>query len=219
MMLRRSFAIGILAMSWTLLASAALAQSAGLPRHTEADVRFMRHMIVHHEQALELAHLVGERAADPRIRLLADRIERSQHDEIEAMRLWLEDRGEAPEPAAAQPASPHNDHHGGMHHGSGAAEHHHPTDQAGVHTEPTMPGMLSAAELTALAASHGREFDVLFLRAMIRHHEGALVMVEDLFRVDGAGQEPDIYRFASHVDADQRVEIDRMLRMLSELSP
>jgi uncharacterized protein (DUF305 family) len=79
-----------------------------------------------------------------------------------------------------------------------------------------MPGMLTADEMARLSASKGREFDRLFLEGMIKHHEGALVMVKDLFATPGAGQESDIFAFASDVDADQRMEIDRMRAMLKE---
>jgi uncharacterized protein (DUF305 family) len=76
--------------------------------------------------------------------------------------------------------------------------------------------MLSAAEMAQLRDARGGEFDRLFLEGMIRHHEGALVMVEQLFAIDGAGQETEIFQFASHVDSDQRMEITRMRRVLAE---
>lgn len=81
---------------------------------------------------------------------------------------------------------------------------------------PLMPGMLTEEELGRLAAATGEEFDRLFLELMIRHHEGALVMVADLFS-SGGGQEVEIFQFASHVDADQRAEIARMRAMLNVL--
>jgi uncharacterized protein (DUF305 family) len=77
-----------------------------------------------------------------------------------------------------------------------------------------MPGMLTAAEIRSLGEARDEAFDDLFLMLMIRHHEGALVMVEDLFSRPGGGQETEIFNFASHVDADQRMEIRRMERML-----
>jgi uncharacterized protein (DUF305 family) len=80
-----------------------------------------------------------------------------------------------------------------------------------------MPGMLNAEEMSRLAAAKGRDFDRLFLAFMIKHHEGALVMVDDLFAQPGAGQDSEIYAFASDVDADQRMEIERMGAMLKEL--
>lgn len=164
----------------------------GQPRHTEADVRFMQGMIAHHAQALAMTGLVPTRSAREDIRLLAQRIEVSQQDEIALMRRWLAARGqEAPSPDA------HHEHHG-----------------AGGRHAP-MPGMLTREELERLAAATGAEFDRLFLESMIRHHEGALTMVAQLFASQGAGQEPEIYRFAAEVDADQRGEIARMRRMQS----
>lgn len=80
-----------------------------------------------------------------------------------------------------------------------------------------MPGMLSAAQLTQLGAARGREFDRLFLVLMTRHHQGALEMVRELFGAPGAGQEPDLFRFATDVDADQRDEILVMERLLHAL--
>jgi uncharacterized protein (DUF305 family) len=82
------------------------------------------------------------------------------------------------------------------------------------HRGTLMPGMLTEEEMARLSAAQGSEFDRLFLELMIHHHEGALVMVDDLFTTDGAGQEAEIFLFASHVDADQRAEIARMRGML-----
>jgi uncharacterized protein (DUF305 family) len=80
-----------------------------------------------------------------------------------------------------------------------------------------MPGMLSPEQMAQLDAARGREFERLFLTFMIRHHEGALLMVEQLFDAPGAGQDPDIFRFATDVDADQRDEIYTMSIMLDSL--
>ncbi|MEX0980214.1 MAG: DUF305 domain-containing protein, partial [Gemmatimonadota bacterium] len=81
----------------------------------------------------------------------------------------------------------------------------------------TMPGMVSPEDLARLDAAHGRDFERLFLTLMIGHHEGALQMVEELFDAPGAGQDPDIFRFATDVDADQRDEIYVMSGMLDAL--
>ena len=80
-----------------------------------------------------------------------------------------------------------------------------------------MPGMLTQEEMARLAGASGPEFDKLFLEGMIKHHGGALTMVHDLFETPGAGQESEIFAFASDVDADQRMEIERMAAMLKEL--
>jgi uncharacterized protein (DUF305 family) len=164
------------------------------PQDVDAGVRFMRDMIVHHEQALVMAALVADRTEREDLRLLARRIAVSQEDEIGMMRRWLTTRGE-----------PGQD--GVVHEGGGA--------HAGAHAP--MPGMASAEELARLGAVTGEAFDVQFLELMIRHHEGALVMVNDLLTTEGAGQEPELFRFASHVDADQRAEIARMRRVLEAL--
>ena len=165
-------------------------------RYVAADVRFMQHMIEHHGQALTMTALVPERAASEAVRLMAQRIEVSQRDEIARMRRWLIERGENVP-------------------GLDGAHQHHVTSDSGAR----MPGMLSRDELQRLSESRGPEFDQLFLEYMIRHHEGALVMVSELFATDGAGQELDIFRFASDVDADQRAEIRRMGLMRDQLPP
>jgi uncharacterized protein (DUF305 family) len=80
-----------------------------------------------------------------------------------------------------------------------------------------MPGMLNAEELAQLGAARGREFDRLFLVFMIRHHEGALQMVAALFKDAQAGQDSEIFRFATDVDADQRDEIYVMEKLLDTI--
>ena len=153
---------------------------------TGADVRFMQDMIHHHAQALDMTALVPERTGRKDMRLLAERIEVSQEDEIRMMQRWLEARG--------QKAPGVHDHHA-----PGAV---------------LMPGMLNAEEMARLAAVKGPDFDRLFLEGMIKHHGGALIMVRELFAVPGAAQESEIFAFVSDVDADQRMEIDRMRAML-----
>lgn len=184
-----------------------LAELRGRP-HTEADVRFMQMMIVHHEQAIEMTSLVPERAEREAIRQMARRMDISQADEIVMMERWLRARGEPVE--ATVPHEPHAhgpDMHGPDAHGA-HARHPHP-----AHAD--MPGMLTPEQMERLRAAKGPEFDRLFLEYMIFHHEGAIEMVEELFRHPGAGQEVEMFLFASHVQADQQVEIERMRRMLA----
>jgi uncharacterized protein (DUF305 family) len=156
--------------------------------HTAADVRFMQGMISHHAQAVEMSELLSTRTSSGAMRKLGQRIEVSQTDEIRMMQRWLETRGE-------QVPGPHAQHMTGA---------------------TLMPGMLTAAEMDRLAQARGPEFDRLFLEGMIKHHEGALTMVRDLFATPGAGQDSEIFAFASDVDADQRMEIDRLTAMLKE---
>ena len=158
--------------------------------YTPADVRFMQGMIGHHAQALEMTALLPSRTAAEGMKKLAERIAVSQADEIKMMQEWLKRRGQTlPDPHA--------------HHAAGAA---------------LMPGMLTAEEMARLAAATGPAFDRLFLELMIKHHEGALTMVKALFATPGAGQESEIFAFASDVDADQRMEIERMHALLASLA-
>lgn len=151
----------------------------------DPDTRFMHHMIMHHGQALVMTSLVPTRGASQGLGLLAERIDVSQKDEIALMRRWLERRG--------KPLPPPGEH--AMH--------------------MTMPGMLTEAELTRLAAVTGGEFERLFLEFMIRHHEGALVMVAELLGSQGAAQDSELFALVSDIDADQRAEISRMRSMLN----
>ncbi|MEV4534688.1 DUF305 domain-containing protein [Asanoa sp. NPDC049518] len=156
------------------------------PPHSPADAEFMRKMVTHHLQALELTALVAGRSPSTDVPQLAKRIEVSQKDEIAQLQQWLVDRGEPlPEPHANHVG------HGGL-----------------------MPGMLDATDLTALAATNGPAFDKRFLELMIRHHEGAITMVGQLYR-DGGGVESAADRVAREVNADQSIEVRRMRDMLA----
>lgn len=165
------------------------------PTYVAADVRFMQQMIRHHAQALEMTALVPARTRRPAFLLLSERIEVSQRDEIALMTRWLRKHNE---PVAA-------------------------TGATGDHSQAThdhMPGMLSQDDLAGLGRATGAPFEQQFLTLMIRHHEGALVMVDQLFTAPGAAQNSEIFRFASDVDSDQRTEIRRMrdLRVAAQSS-
>ena len=155
--------------------------------YTEADVAFLHGMIPHHAQALEMTALVNARTTNPALRQMALRMEISQRDEIALMESWLRDHGEP----TRMPMQ------GGM--------------------MPHMPGMLTADQMQSLRAASGSDFDRLFLELMIQHHEGAIYMVDRLFATPGAGQESTIFKFASEVDADQTMEIERMQFVLAGL--
>ncbi|MFN4287358.1 MAG: DUF305 domain-containing protein [Brevundimonas sp.] len=178
-------------------------------RYSADDVRFMQDMIHHHGQALEMSALVRGRTNTPELIQLAARIEASQADEITFMQDWLRERGEdAPAPAPTMGddhSGHHGDHHGGHHgghHGMGHSAH------AG------MPGMATPAQMRALEAARGEAFDQMFLELMIRHHEGALQMVTELFARPGSAFDPVLYRFATDVSNEQQAEINRMAAML-----
>jgi uncharacterized protein (DUF305 family) len=165
------------------------ADSARLP-YTTADIRFISGMIGHHAQAVTMTALVPARTTNAAIRTLAARIANAQRDEIAIMERWLRERG------LPIPTQGHDDH---ASHG------------------PAMPGMLTPSQLRDLTAARDDAFDRLFLRLMIQHHEGAVVIVTDLFATDGAAQDQTVFRFASDVQVDQRTEIARMQRMLAGL--
>ncbi|HEX7189634.1 MAG TPA: DUF305 domain-containing protein, partial [Actinomycetes bacterium] len=158
----------------------------------DADVAFVQNMIPHHEQALVMTALVADRTASSDLPLLAERMDISQRAEISQLEAWLDS---------------HGDHAAGSH--GGHASH-------GDDHGELMPGMLTEPELSRLESASGRTFDRLFLQLMIRHHEGAVLMVGDLL-AQGGGQEPSVFQLAQHIDADQRVEIARMRSLLADL--
>lgn len=167
-------------------------------RYTAADIDFMTGMIHHHAQAIEISRLAPTHGARPSVQTLASRIINAQRDEIATMQRWLRDRGQ-PVPEL------HESETGIMVHGAG---HDHMVG---------MPGMLSQEQIDRLAGSNGSEFDRLFLTYMIEHHQGAVTMVRTLFSTDGAGQDEEVFRFASDVQVDQATEVARMQRMLEAL--
>ncbi len=169
----------------------------GVPRYTAADVQFMQGMIGHHAQAIVMANMAPTHGASPQVRLFATKILRSQRDEIELMQNWLRDHGE--------PVPDSSEAHAGrtMMMDMGRDGH-----------SMLMPGMLTAEQLAQLDRARDATFDRLFLTYMIQHHEGALRMVATLFNSPGSGQGPEIFGYATGVDADQRAEIGRMWGML-----
>ncbi|HKW47028.1 MAG TPA: DUF305 domain-containing protein [Gemmatimonadaceae bacterium] len=173
-------------------AEQARADSGRMP-FTAADVHFMSGMIHHHSQAIVMAGWAQTHNARPDVKVLAQRIDVAQRDEIAFMQRWLRERHqEVPDPLE----------HYAMGH-----------DMADMKME-MMPGMLTPEQMKQLDAAGGPEFDRLFLTFMIQHHQGAITMVDQLFASPGAGQELYVFRFASDVNADQNTEIDRMRLML-----
>ena len=81
-----------------------------------------------------------------------------------------------------------------------------------------MMGMASDQDIAELSNSKGMEFDELFLRLMIAHHEGALDMVKELKRQPGSAYDPLMFEFVSDLSNDQGVEIERMNTLLTGLS-
>ena len=155
----------------------------------------MQGMIIHHAQAVEMVDLIESRTENKAIRLLGSRIRNSQADEMKFMKRWLDVRGMPTEMPAA--SGGHNQHGG----------------QSKPHL---MLGMLSPEQMEALRNAEGAEFERLFLKGMIQHHEGAIAMVGELFATSGAGQDAELFNFATDVDSGQRAEINSMKTLLGE---
>jgi uncharacterized protein (DUF305 family) len=161
----------------------------------DADVEFMSGMIPHHAQAVVMAGWAPSHGARKDVAILCERIVVGQRDEIVMMQNWLRDRG-LPVPDATSMR--------------------HKMKMNGVEHEMLMPGMLTDEEMAALDRARGPKFDRLFLDGMIKHHQGAIDMVDVLFNSYGAAQDETVFRFASDVYADQSIEIDRMHKMLED---
>ncbi len=174
-------------------------------RFSPDDVVFMQEMIPHHYQAIEMAKLVKDRTNYEELVDLAGRIEATQSDEIEFMQSWLKDRGQtAPDPAKAGHGKKGG--HGSMH-----------GDKMDMKRMAEM-GMATPAQMKALAAAKDTAFDKLFLELMIRHHDGAVTMAQDLLDKRGSAYDPVLYDFVNDIVNDQESEIERMNAMLAGLS-
>jgi uncharacterized protein (DUF305 family) len=169
------------------------------------DVKFMQGMIMHHSQAVEMTALMPARTHNKDLLAFGKRISISQSDEMKYMKQWLEDRG--------KPVEMEHD-MGGMAGMDHSKMDHSKMDHSKMAMPMMMPGMLTPEQMKALAKATGPAFDRLFLTGMIQHHGGALTMVQDLFNVPGAGQDSQLYDFATDVDNTQRAEINIMQGML-----
>jgi uncharacterized protein (DUF305 family) len=161
--------------------------------YSDADVEFMSGMIPHHAQAVIMAGWAPSHGAREDVAILCERIVVAQRDEIFTMQSWLGDRDQ-PVPDATSTR--------------------HKMKMNGVEHEMLMAGMLTDEEMAELDRARGPEFDRLFLNGMIRHHQGAIDMVDVLFKSYGSAQDEVVFKFASDVYADQSIEIDRMTKML-----
>ena len=180
--------------------SALHATPPGLGRlpYSDADVDFMAGMIPHHAQAVVMAGWAPTHGARKDVAIFCERIVVGQRDEIATMQTWLRDRG-LPVPDATSTR--------------------HRMKMNGIEHDMLMPGMLTDEEMAALDRARGPEFDRLFLTGMIKHHQGAIDMVDVLFKAYGAAQDELVFKFASDVYADQSTEITRMHEMLESSQP
>lgn len=171
---------------------------AKLPPRSPMDVEFMQGMIMHHAQAVEMTALIADRTDNKDLILLGKRISHTQSDEINFMKRWLIARNESTEHKMKGMDMP------GM-------------NMSGMDmSKHLMPGMLTPKQMEALRNAKGAEFDGLFLTGMIQHHTGALTMVKELFDTGGAGQDAELFTFATDIDSGQRAEIRIMQNMLGE---
>jgi uncharacterized protein (DUF305 family) len=161
-----------------------------------ADLHFMSGMIPHHAQAVLIAGWAPSHGASSSVQTLCERIVNAQRDEIVMMQNWLRDRGQ-PVPATDAKA---------LHMMMNGMEH-----------DMLMPGMLNDDELAQLDRARGTEWERLFLQDMIKHHAGAITMVDELLHSPGSAQDEMVFRFSTDVYADQTTEIARMTQMLNAL--
>ncbi len=152
--------------------------SAAPTAFAESDVTFLQDMIPHHAQAVEMAQLAADRTTRPELLTFADQVIADQSREVDRMEALLETAG-------AEPAA----HMGGMDHGG------------------SMPGMMTAAEMTELEGLRDAEFDLAFLRMMTAHHEGAIEMAE---AQQAGGANLEVTELAASIAAAQRAEIEQM---------
>ena len=121
---------------------------------------------------------------------LAGRIDISQTDEIDFMKNWLVDRGQSiPDPSMDDMMHQHK-----------------------------MMGMATPEQMMQLEASNSTDFDRLYLNLMIKHHDGAIEMVDRLNEFPGSAYDPQLYEFVTDLENDQAVEIERMNGILISLS-
>jgi uncharacterized protein (DUF305 family) len=177
-----------------------------LPALSAADVDFMQGMIVHHAQAVEMTAMIPSHTRNEGLRSLGARISSSQSDEIKFMKRWLAARGEPISTGMAKMPGMDVSHETSPE----------TSDEVAREGMALMPGMLTPQQMEALRKAKGPKFDHLFLVGMIQHHNGALTMVNDLFDTAGAGQDAELFNFATDADNTQRAEIRIMENMLKK---
>ncbi len=166
--------------------------------HNDQDVAFASDMIPHHAQAVQMAQMAEDRADNPQVQELASQIEAAQGPEIDTMAGWLEDWNEDVPPTDMGDMGGTNDND--MDHDMG--------DMGGT----DMPGMMSETAMDELGGSTGADFDSMFLRMMIEHHEGAIEMART---EQQEGKNPDAIQLAKDIEAAQTDEIATMEDLLT----
>ena len=158
---------------------------------TTDEAGFLRNMMAHHAQALQMTEWAAIHAATAEVRSLATQIEAVQRREIALMQRWM----------------------GGV--GARAMT----SDQGALHSsEHPMPGMLSQSQLAELSQARGLDFDRRFLELMVEHHQGAVMMVQQLLEVSRGGHAQGLLNLTNGIVALQNAEIEKMQRLAAALS-
>jgi uncharacterized protein (DUF305 family) len=184
--------------------------------HNQADMMFARHMIPHHQQAIEMSDMIAAKEGiDPRVVDMARQIKAEQGPEIEQMQGWLDQWG-MPGPGGDMGPSgmpgPGGDDMGPQHGGTSSSPM--MPGMPAMGGMPGMDGMMSPADMDALRNAQGLDASRLFLTQMIRHHEGAITMAQN--EIDN-GQFVDTIALAKSIVTDQQKEIDTMKQILDSL--
>lgn len=187
--------------------------TASTAEANQADHRFARMMIPHHEQAIEMSDIIlGKEGLDPEVATLAEEIKAAQGPEIEQMESWLEEWGVGRDgmgPNGDGSMGPGSRGPGSMgpgQMGEGRMSEGPMGDGGGM-----MGGMLSQEELRDMEQADTEEATRLFLEGMIGHHEGAIDMAEDEVR---NGRYPDAVALAETIIETQQREIETMRELL-----
>lgn len=149
------------------------------------DIMFAQMMIPHHEQAVVMADLAVDGAEDLEMLALAAEIKAAQDPEIQLMASWLDQWG-VPRLSGSEATQSHGSH--------------------------GMQGMLSDAQLEALASAQGLTFDAMFAQYMIEHHEGAISMAQDVLE---NGAHPNVAALAREIIVTQEEEIVHLQAFLA----
>jgi uncharacterized protein (DUF305 family) len=159
----------------------------------DADVAFTQMMIPHHEQAVEMATLAQDKATDPELLEIAAAIRTAQEPEIAILTGWLQSWGKP----TTMPSS------GGHGH-----------DMSGLGGGTGMPGMMSEQEMADLEQMTGVDFDRMFTRMMIAHHNGAIQMCHD---IANSGANPEVKALSATIEQAQSAEVARLQTILDRL--
>lgn len=188
---RRLGIIGIVVLALAVIGiPVAMLLSTGEPGGNSVEAGFLRDMIVHHEQAVEMSLLIRDRTDDQQLRFLATDILLSQQHQVGMMRGWLQLWEISPNADVA------------------------PMAWMGHEVDGLMPGMATPEQIDQLRKLPVNEAEPLFIELMIVHHESAVDMAQAYLE---RGDHDDVSAFARNVIAVQDREIDSLNALLGQL--